>query len=175
MSPRPQIKRHIFGVVFCVVNVFSTNFSKLLNFSLSVLDLVFIRKTYGNVLVLDGVIQCTPRDEFAYQEMISLLPVNCHPNPEKVKKTNPERAFFCVDVDVCSWKKTLSSGANYRRRRWWCNESVGRPSCCEGNYPLWNRWGDTHWNCWRDIRGKFVNCDCNFCFLVCFVALCRKW
>ena len=42
------------------------------------------RKTYGNVLVLDGVIQCTPRDEFSYQEMITHLPVNAHPNPEKV-------------------------------------------------------------------------------------------
>ena len=41
-------------------------------------------KTYGNVLVLDGVIQCTERDEFSYQEMISLLPLNSHPNPEKV-------------------------------------------------------------------------------------------
>ena len=27
-------------------------------------------KTYGNVLVLDGVIQVTERDEHAYQEMI---------------------------------------------------------------------------------------------------------
>ncbi|XP_064643248.1 spermidine synthase-like [Lineus longissimus] len=39
---------------------------------------------YGNVLVLDGVIQCTDRDEFSYQEMIALLPLNSHPNPEKV-------------------------------------------------------------------------------------------
>ncbi|KAF8917651.1 Spermidine/spermine synthase [Mucidula mucida] len=27
--------------------------------------------TYGNVLVLDGVIQCTERDEFRYQEMLA--------------------------------------------------------------------------------------------------------
>jgi spermidine synthase len=28
--------------------------------------LVFQSDTYGNVLVLDGVIQCTERDEFSY-------------------------------------------------------------------------------------------------------------
>lgn len=36
--------------------------------------LVFKSKTYGNVLVLDGVIQCTERDEFSYQEMLAHLP-----------------------------------------------------------------------------------------------------
>jgi hypothetical protein len=41
-------------------------------------------KTYGNVLVLDGVIQCTERDEFSYQEMIANLPLCSHPNPRKV-------------------------------------------------------------------------------------------
>ena len=41
-------------------------------------------KTYGNVLVLDGVIQCTERDEFSYQEMIAHLPLFCHPNPRRV-------------------------------------------------------------------------------------------
>ncbi|OBS75472.1 hypothetical protein A6R68_13999 [Neotoma lepida] len=46
--------------------------------------LVFRSKTYGNVLVLDGVIQCTERDEFSYQEMIANLPLCSHPNPRKV-------------------------------------------------------------------------------------------
>nr|XP_033778111.1 spermidine synthase [Geotrypetes seraphini] len=46
--------------------------------------LLFKSKTYGNVLVLDGVIQCTERDEFSYQEMIAHLPLCCHPNPRKV-------------------------------------------------------------------------------------------
>ena len=40
---------------------------------------------YGNVLVLDGCIQATEKDEFAYQEMCSFLPLNSHPNPEKVQ------------------------------------------------------------------------------------------
>ncbi|KAI8907320.1 Spermidine/spermine synthase [Gorgonomyces haynaldii] len=46
--------------------------------------LVFESTNYGNVLVLDGVIQATERDEFAYQEMIAHLPLNAHPNPRKV-------------------------------------------------------------------------------------------
>lgn len=45
-------------------------------------------KTYGNVLVLDGVIQCTERDEFSYQEMIANLPLCCHPCPKKVPTLN---------------------------------------------------------------------------------------
>lgn len=31
--------------------------------------LVFESETYGNVLVLDGVIQCTERDEFSYVDL----------------------------------------------------------------------------------------------------------
>jgi len=45
---------------------------------------VFKSKTYGTVLALDGVIQLTERDEFAYQEMIVHLPMCAHPNPKKV-------------------------------------------------------------------------------------------
>jgi len=46
--------------------------------------LVFQSKTYGKVLVLDGVIQVTERDEFAYQEMIVHLPMFSHHGPEQV-------------------------------------------------------------------------------------------
>jgi spermidine synthase len=46
--------------------------------------LVFQSETYGNVLVLDGVIQATERDEFAYQEMIAHIPLMSHPNPRHV-------------------------------------------------------------------------------------------
>ncbi|KAI9212297.1 hypothetical protein DS838_002829 [Geotrichum bryndzae] len=46
--------------------------------------LVFESTDYGNVLVLDGAIQATERDEFAYQEMIAHLALNSHPDPKKV-------------------------------------------------------------------------------------------
>jgi len=39
---------------------------------------------YGRMLVLDGAIQTTVKDEFVYHEMISLVPLNSHPNPENV-------------------------------------------------------------------------------------------
>ncbi|XP_041987993.1 spermidine synthase [Aricia agestis] len=45
---------------------------------------VFDTASLGKVLVLDGIIQCTEKDEFSYQEMISFLPLCCHKNPEKV-------------------------------------------------------------------------------------------
>jgi len=44
----------------------------------------FLSKTYGNVLVLDNCIQCTERDEFAYQEMAAFLPLLTHPDPKRV-------------------------------------------------------------------------------------------
>ena len=46
--------------------------------------LVFESENHGNVLVLDGVIQVTERDEFSYQEMIAHIPLYAHPNPKKV-------------------------------------------------------------------------------------------
>ncbi|SCV05345.1 LANO_0H05446g1_1 [Lachancea nothofagi CBS 11611] len=46
--------------------------------------LVFQSSAYGNVLVLDGIVQATERDEFAYQEMITHIPLYAHKNPRKV-------------------------------------------------------------------------------------------
>ncbi|XP_071517395.1 spermidine synthase isoform X2 [Panulirus ornatus] len=45
---------------------------------------IFESTHYGKVLVLDGAIQFTERDEASYQEMITFLPINSHPNPKKV-------------------------------------------------------------------------------------------
>ncbi|EGG12323.1 uncharacterized protein MELLADRAFT_28197, partial [Melampsora larici-populina 98AG31] len=44
--------------------------------------LLFESVAHGNVLVLDGAIQCVEIDEFSYQEMIAHIPLNSHPNPE---------------------------------------------------------------------------------------------
>jgi spermidine synthase len=46
--------------------------------------LVLQTPAYGRVLVLDGVIQCTERDEFSYQEMMTFVPLCSHPNPRNV-------------------------------------------------------------------------------------------
>lgn len=45
---------------------------------------IFSTETFGKCLALDDAIQCTEIDEFAYQEMISFLPLNSHPNPKNV-------------------------------------------------------------------------------------------
>lgn len=39
---------------------------------------------FGRMLVLDGMVMTTIKDEFVYHEMISLVALNTHPNPEKV-------------------------------------------------------------------------------------------
>ncbi|GEQ72040.1 hypothetical protein JCM33374_g5726 [Metschnikowia sp. JCM 33374] len=46
--------------------------------------LVFESATFGNVLVLNGIIQCTEKDEFAYQELITHVPIMSHPKPSRV-------------------------------------------------------------------------------------------
>ena len=45
---------------------------------------VFDSETYGRVLVLDGVIQLTERDEHAYQEMLAHVALFSHTNPKKI-------------------------------------------------------------------------------------------
>ena len=40
--------------------------------------------TYGKLLTIDGNIQLTERDEFAYQEMMAHPALCAHPNPRKV-------------------------------------------------------------------------------------------
>ena len=39
---------------------------------------------YGRMLLLDGIVQTTEKDEFIYHEMMVHVPVLSHPNPEKV-------------------------------------------------------------------------------------------
>lgn len=83
--------------------------------------LVFKSSTYGNVLVLDGVIQVTERDEFSYQEMITHLPMFAHAQPknvlivgggdggvlrEVVKHDCVEKVIMCeIDPMVCDVSK----------------------------------------------------------------------
>ncbi|CAK9437077.1 uncharacterized protein LODBEIA_P15180 [Lodderomyces beijingensis] len=46
--------------------------------------LIFKSSTFGNVLVLNGIIQCTEKDEFAYQELITHIPIMSHASPKRV-------------------------------------------------------------------------------------------
>ncbi|MCU9613338.1 spermidine synthase [Caldibacillus lycopersici] len=39
---------------------------------------------WGNMLLLDGMVMTTVRDEFVYHEMVSHVPLFTHPHPEKI-------------------------------------------------------------------------------------------
>lgn len=41
-------------------------------------------ESFGKVLLIDGLIMLTERDEFVYHEMIAHVPINVHPNPQRV-------------------------------------------------------------------------------------------
>jgi spermidine synthase len=48
-------------------------------------DLAIIdTEQFGRMLVLDGMVQTTVADEFVYHEMITHVPLNTHPDPQKV-------------------------------------------------------------------------------------------
>jgi spermidine synthase len=75
---------------------------------------------FGRMLVLDGIVQTTIKDEYVYHEMISHIPLFTHPNPKRVlvvgggdggairevlKHPSVEKAILCeIDkavVDEC--------------------------------------------------------------------------
>jgi spermidine synthase len=45
---------------------------------------VYETAQYGNLLVLDGCVMTTDKDEFVYHEMIAHVPMHTHPNPKSV-------------------------------------------------------------------------------------------
>ncbi len=45
---------------------------------------IYETKTYGKMMVIDGCIQSTERDEFSYHEMMAHVPLFCHENPKDV-------------------------------------------------------------------------------------------
>ena len=44
---------------------------------------IFDTYGYGKMLVLDGHVMCTEKDEYVYHEMIAHVPMLTHPNPER--------------------------------------------------------------------------------------------
>ncbi|MFD3156184.1 polyamine aminopropyltransferase [Haloimpatiens sp. FM7330] len=71
---------------------------------------------FGRMLILDGIIQTTIKDEYVYHEMIAHIPLFTHPNPKKVlvvgggdggsireilRHPSVEKAVLCeIDKDV---------------------------------------------------------------------------
>lgn len=83
--------------------------------------MVFENPFFGKVMVLDGVVQITERDEFFYHEMLVHIVLNAHPNPKKVvvigggdggtvrevlKHKSVEKVYFIeIDEDVINVSK----------------------------------------------------------------------
>ncbi len=82
---------------------------------------IFYNKTFGNVLVLDGVIQVTEKDEYVYHEMMTHVPLLAHGNARNVliigggdfgiarevlKHNTVERVVLCeIDGSVVTFSK----------------------------------------------------------------------
>jgi spermidine synthase len=96
--------------------------SEVLHFSRSEFQEISVVTTeaLGRMLLLDGMIMTTERDEFIYHELISHIPLLAHPNPKRVlvigggdggtirevlKHPSVEKAVLCeIDgdvIDVC--------------------------------------------------------------------------
>eukprot|EP00916_Digyalum_oweni_P017492 GHVL01028613.1.p1 GENE.GHVL01028613.1~~GHVL01028613.1.p1 ORF type:complete len:309 (+),score=66.02 GHVL01028613.1:61-987(+) len=65
---------------------FSVEYSKILFSKKSKFQNIKIiqTKSWGRMLILDNIIQCSEKDEFSYQEMMAHLPLYCHENPKFV-------------------------------------------------------------------------------------------
>lgn len=68
---------------------------------------MFQSETYGKVLVLDGVIQLTEKDEHAYQEAITHIPMFAHPKPESVLILGAGDGGVCREVCRHKGVKTI--------------------------------------------------------------------
>jgi spermidine synthase len=97
--------------------------------------LVFENPHFGKILVLDGVVQITERDELFYHEMLTHVVMNSHPCPKKVivigggdggtvrevlKHASVEKVYFIeIDEEVIDVSKkffpSVSCGVKDRR------------------------------------------------------------
>ena len=98
-------------------------------------------KAFGRVLVLDGVIQTTDRDEFSYQEMIThlalcALPVSCqlltHPPAARDTACSVCPAGMVPSSNVCCSSRCRTSSHLVLFEPWigtlipWCRKQRGR-------------------------------------------------
>ncbi|XP_071686187.1 spermine synthase isoform X1 [Rutidosis leptorrhynchoides] len=77
--------------------------------------LVFESVTYGKVLVLDGILQLTEKDECAYQEMIAHLPLCSIKSPK-----NARIIVFCVAYQSSTYLCFISNMLWSKTNSYWC-------------------------------------------------------
>jgi len=65
-----------FGIFFGVESILYSGRSRFQNIE------IFANKSFGNVLILDGLVQTTEKDEFFYHEMLVHPAFTAHPSPQ---------------------------------------------------------------------------------------------
>jgi hypothetical protein len=88
-------------LILCVLYNCSLSVGKCLFFCLQ-------SSTYGKVLVLDGIVQLTEKDECAYQEMIVHLPLCSIPSPKTVISSE-NHGFEVTAVNLIKFAVDFSS------------------------------------------------------------------
>jgi len=106
--------------------------------------MVFENPFFGKILVLDGVVQITERDEFFYHEMLAHVAMNAHPEPkniivigggdggtvrEVIKHETVEKVFFIeIDEEVIQVSKkffpTVACGMDDHRVEIMCMDGA---------------------------------------------------
>jgi len=90
-----EVMRIVSGVLNFFRNIEMLPSSGELLYVMQLFHVCMCSKNFGRALILDGLTQFTEKDEFGYQELLTSLPINCHPNPERV-------SFICL----LDWKLT---------------------------------------------------------------------
>ena len=69
--------------------------------------------THGKVAILNGFLQLTERDEFAYQEMLTHLPLCSIPNTKKVSYFSPLLLYDAIIHIVNSYNLNTKTKAEF--------------------------------------------------------------
>lgn len=69
--------------------------------------LVLESPDFGKMLVLDGVVQLTERDEFFYHEMLAHVILHAHPNPRTILIVGGETEELCERcLSTTQWRES---------------------------------------------------------------------
>jgi spermidine synthase len=125
------------GIFFDVKKVLYTGRSRFQTIE------IILNKDYGRVLLIDGLVQTTERDEFYYHEMLVHPALACHPKPERV--------LIIGGGDGGALREALK----HRVKKVWLVEIDGQViEACRRNFP-WLR------QAFKDPRAELVVADGN--------------
>ena len=67
-------------------------------------------REYGRMLVLDGIVQTSIRDEFIYHEMIAHVPLTIHPRPKGLGHRGRRRRHYPGSAEASRSEARLPRG-----------------------------------------------------------------